>query len=153
MATTFLEIPNKPDFVWLPFQSQQVRLRRFKYLGTHWGDVFVLLGNQQQPTRTPAGSHAAMHAPPNVILKPFCALFCLPDESTSIWVHFGDQCVWGFKQGVWVFCIHSAGSAEFRLHRLLAYLTALLSSLISPVNAGLQLIENELASVSLQCLL
>lgn len=58
----------------------------------------------------------------------------------------------GMHFSLCVFSIHSAASAESRLHRLLAYLTALLSSLISPVNAGLQLIENELACVSLQCL-
>lgn len=82
--------------------------------------------------------------------------FCLPDKCASLRVHFGDRCVLGFKLSAFeplcVFCIHSAGSAESRLHRLLAYLTVLLSSLISPVNAGLQLIENELACVSLQCL-
>lgn len=33
-ATTLFKIRNKPDFVWLPSQSQQVSLRRFKYLAT-----------------------------------------------------------------------------------------------------------------------
>lgn len=47
---------------------------------------------------------------------------------------------------------HSAGSAESSLHSLLAYLKALLSSLISSVNATPWLIENELVYVSLQCL-
>lgn len=58
----------------------------------------------------------------------------------------------GMHFTLYVFSIYSAASAESRLHRLLAYLTALLSSLISPVNAGIQLIENELACVSLQSL-
>lgn len=41
--------------------------------------------------------------------------------------------------------VHNADSAESSLHTLLAYPTALLSSLISPVNASPRLIENELA--------
>lgn len=48
--------------------------------------------------------------------------------------------------------VHNAGSADSSLHRLLAYTTALHSSLISSVNASLWLIENELVYVSPQCL-
>lgn len=48
--------------------------------------------------------------------------------------------------------VHNAGSADSSLHTLLAYTTALLSSLISSVNVSLWLIENELVYVSLQCL-
>lgn len=48
--------------------------------------------------------------------------------------------------------VHNADSAESSLHTLLAYPTALLSSLISSVNASPRLIENELLYVSLQCL-
>lgn len=49
-------------------------------------------------------------------------------------------------------CLHNASSADPSIHRLLHCTTALLSSLISSVNAGLWLIENELVYVSLQCL-
>lgn len=49
-------------------------------------------------------------------------------------------------------CFVDAGSADSSLHRLLAYTTALLSSLISSVNVSLWLIENELVYVSPQCL-
>lgn len=55
------------------------------------------------------------------------------------------KCVRGFVSfSVCILHVHNAGSAESSLHRLLAYLTALLSSLISSVNASLWLIENEL---------
>lgn len=91
----------------------------------------------------PAGSHAAMHGPPNVLSK---------RQSEAI---LGPVCMCVGLQtgrfGLCVFRIYSAVSAEFRFHRLLADLTALLCSLISPVNVGLQLIGNELASVSLLC--
>lgn len=93
----------------------------------------------------PAGSHAAMHGPPNVLSK---------RQSEAI---LGPVCMCVGLQtgrfGLCVFRIYSAVSAEFRFHRLLADLTALLCSLISPVNVGLQLIGNELASVSLLCFL
>lgn len=48
--------------------------------------------------------------------------------------------------------VQSSDSAYSSLHRLLAYTTALLPSSISSVNASLWLIENELVSVSPQCL-
>lgn len=46
--------------------------------------------------------------------------------------------------------VHNADAAESSLHTLLAHPTALLSSLISPVNASPRLIKNELAPRLLQ---
>lgn len=109
------------------------------------------LGIQQQTCRAHSNARATKRHFKVILCIDAFVFLTSPHQSECT---FGD-CV-GHQTGhfsLCVFRIHSAGSAEFRLHRLLAYLTALLSSLISPLNADLQLIENELASVSLQCLL
>lgn len=49
-ATTLFEIPNQPDFVWLPARPQQVSLRRFKHLST------------QNPV---CRAHVLLHVPAN----------------------------------------------------------------------------------------
>lgn len=112
-----------------------------------WGDVFLRWGGGRPCSHARATRH---HFKAILCINPCVSMSVDQSECT-----LGCVCAGLKPESVFrlcVFCIHTAASAEFRLHRLLAYLTALLSSLISPVNVGLQLIENELACVSLQCL-
>lgn len=125
--------------------------------GAPHGIWSVLPGNLQGATQW------AKHITPNATVKPFHPLMALTAWQVCPYknIHWGlvflsfklGKCVCGFVcVSVSVLRVHNAGSADSGLHRLLACTTALLSSLISSVNASLWLIENELVYVSLQCL-